>query len=1666
MPSPLRHNRNGLILHLASELRPQLSLDVWGSVVKGALRTADFNLAKSVQSLADSAFKALDDLSNLEHQKLCLTYLAAMPDLKGSPGSIPALYQKLLIPLLLSKGDLFVARHDQIVEAFSRLVAAGDDWASATEVVLLAAVALQHDLPQAHSHAMAEDAVITRLHCLMVTALFKAALQQQSQPGSEAKLAFLKSSHDVLQPAVLNCFSASSATDGEAALSILLPAMIAVAEQLGLACRTQFASALWKAARDAMQKGSQGERAALAALVQNVNFLMPSHETLVSTDIRTDPDFWALLRQLLVDGDAFTRKRGRYVIEHAIKAAPHSAQQPWQALLQLLALLEDFALHLIKGAWEPLIQKLSRAAAHVPRHKDHARAIGDDMLVDGVWVALVWQRALTHPSPSIQMYALGSLFHEKKAGQHTLLPMPCLLECVMPAFCRGLIAGQLDQSSGNAFVHQYACALQPADARLLTLQLLRFYSSTFAARLAQPAILQTAVTAAQATATATAAAVKLDDKADEEMLVELTRVAHAAQPSILLQALTDVMHIAILLCPSSRVRLSSFGPLLAELPVADLQPTGALKPAVEGWLSAGCDVLPDYTAQIIEMFQLYFAPAQVSDKESGAADANRLASDAIIQPPGSGLPSSLEKKRLHLSALIQRGAKWVRLILVLADDLSHDAMADIFAQLQEKVVWLVHRPYLAEGVPFRTLTLLTALLEAVPAEATTLLGRHMQQFIHNIASYLGTYMLGCCQVFAARSALTARLPVQPKAVVAISAAAPSVLPASLQAKVSLAHLALQSVLLALSFTTKSNMSSQHNAREVDSLVGSITKLLQIVSRRWQGTADRPHDSTPHVAADLRIEELMAVASCCKTLASVNNLQVLLSPHPVPAEELLLCLLDDEQAQPGLPGFQTSDALSRSKKATWQAIHSLLHLLTLLGTWPPKPHLLTNVLLAAAGDAHTIPSDALLALLGSLRIALEVAASSPVLTSLAAGSMNAAHMSTSSSGHALEGSSAAQNHLDNMVHIVALSAKACWLAVSEQEKLQPAHCQALLEAFFSACLFVADTPAGLGDALHGEEGPLQWLLHQVLGARQRSPRVTVLVALHLAPLFLACPPAALFYQQHIKKLLLFDAKHASPEGGTSIRQSSWDALERLEPGLAGQVAHTHALPRLVAVCLMHRLAHLPPSKPGPQHADSSSPEDAAAAGELGQRLYASLLSEPVLQVVSYQVKSAVHRSKVRTWQALAVLSAFIPAPHVQPALAQLWPLLQGKDVSSVRQYIESIVVNLMLQCPVQSMEQYVVPSLQTYHAKHHDGITSAVLVGAHLVRHAPAACQQDLWQAFVAAAWPWTMWHHHAIRTFAQLVLHQLLEDFPEAMPEVANQLPSPWRECLKFFRTNPDMQRLEKSLAPVLRSYQPHQAITPAGVFYSGCQLAGSSEDKVGLEGAPLTLLDTVTTFLNTQRAALRQEASGLAGCITTGASGESVGQSNTDFQRKMMPLDHLIADLDVVSGGGHPCETKRQELILVASLVDKVPNLAGLTRTCEVFGAAALAVSDMRITTDPLFSSISVTAEQWMPLLEVPEANLSHWMVQKRAEGYRLIGVEQTAGSTLLPEFTFPSKSVLLLGREREGIPLELLQLLDHTVEIPQLGVIRSLNVHVSGAIALYEYSRQQHAQQQAKLS
>jgi len=60
---------------------------------------------------------------------------------------------------------------------------------------------------------------------------------------------------------------------------------------------------------------------------------------------------------------------------------------------------------------------------------------------------------------------------------------------------------------------------------------------------------------------------------------------------------------------------------------------------------------------------------------------------------------------------------------------------------------------------------------------------------------------------------------------------------------------------------------------------------------------------------------------------------------------------------------------------------------------------------------------------------------------------------------------------------------------------------------------------------------------------------------------------------------------------------------------------------------------------------------------------------------------------------------------------------------------------------------------------------------------------------------------------------------------------------------------------------------------------------------------------------------------------------------------------------------SRRQSIVVVASLLEKVPNLGGLTRTCEIFQAESLVLADLRVVNDPDFTGVSVTAEHHVPM-------------------------------------------------------------------------------------------------------
>lgn len=63
---------------------------------------------------------------------------------------------------------------------------------------------------------------------------------------------------------------------------------------------------------------------------------------------------------------------------------------------------------------------------------------------------------------------------------------------------------------------------------------------------------------------------------------------------------------------------------------------------------------------------------------------------------------------------------------------------------------------------------------------------------------------------------------------------------------------------------------------------------------------------------------------------------------------------------------------------------------------------------------------------------------------------------------------------------------------------------------------------------------------------------------------------------------------------------------------------------------------------------------------------------------------------------------------------------------------------------------------------------------------------------------------------------------------------------------------------------------------------------------------------------------------------------------------------------------TTSSTLIVVASLIDKVTNLGGLARTCQVFGVSTLVVDSLTCIEKREFTALSMTAEKHQYITEV----------------------------------------------------------------------------------------------------
>ena len=152
----------------------------------------------------------------------------------------------------------------------------------------------------------------------------------------------------------------------------------------------------------------------------------------------------------------------------------------------------------------------------------------------------------------------------------------------------------------------------------------------------------------------------------------------------------------------------------------------------------------------------------------------------------------------------------------------------------------------------------------------------------------------------------------------------------------------------------------------------------------------------------------------------------------------------------------------------------------------------------------------------------------------------------------------------------------------------------------------------------------------------------------------------------------------------------------------------------------------------------------------------------------------------------------------------------------------------------------------------------------------------------------------------------------------------------------------------------------------------------------------------------------------------------------------------------------KRQpDLTVVLENVFDPHNISAVMRTCDAVGIQDVFILNDRIPPHKKWGyRSSSTAAEWLTIHQFTNADECFTELRQR---YKKIYATHLGGkSTMLHQLNLTESVALVFGNETFGVSEEITKLVDGTFIIPQVGIIKSLNISVACAVTLYEAFRQ----------
>jgi tRNA (guanosine-2'-O-)-methyltransferase len=152
----------------------------------------------------------------------------------------------------------------------------------------------------------------------------------------------------------------------------------------------------------------------------------------------------------------------------------------------------------------------------------------------------------------------------------------------------------------------------------------------------------------------------------------------------------------------------------------------------------------------------------------------------------------------------------------------------------------------------------------------------------------------------------------------------------------------------------------------------------------------------------------------------------------------------------------------------------------------------------------------------------------------------------------------------------------------------------------------------------------------------------------------------------------------------------------------------------------------------------------------------------------------------------------------------------------------------------------------------------------------------------------------------------------------------------------------------------------------------------------------------------------------------------------------------------------KRQNnLTVVLENVFDPHNISAVMRSCDAVGIMEIYVLNTKIPRHTKWGErSSSSAHKWLTVHQ--HSNISECLQELKKKYEKILTTHLSSDAVSLYEVDLTENVALVFGNEHDGVSEELRNLCDGNFIIPQVGMIRSLNISVACAVTLYEAFRQ----------